>query len=1109
MFKIKSSYGRCKECDRIDDYSCIMDTNTKNLEETDILFVAENPGKLEVEEELPLQGPAGNIFKIPFTKYIEDKLKWTISNTVLCQTNKTNGNTDKPTDDDIDCCKANIYKLVEMCNPKVIFIMGKTPMMAFGVGNEKSKITRLSYNYYDWNGYKVFLTPSPNYYIKNSDKSKEFRDSFKKIRDDILKPQAEGVMSFDMSLDEMIQDPKTQNLIAKNSIFNDPENSDEIWNKIHLFKIDSKYYTDEYRLIDIQHINKKDQLIFIFRDKDNNKIFYEPPRTKNNYYYYRALDTGKLVEKVENLELVFCNFKKRENNLRCFESDVHLNAKHAVDYFMQSKGDPKHDKANILFLDIEVYTFGEKGFPFPQKAEYPISAISMSLDGAPIETFLLHIEDQMEDFDKKVNEYKSKCNGPVNVYTDEPQMVQAFVNRIHELSPDILTAWNMPFDMGYIYNRMRKINLKPSTLSPFDNCFFDNDTNKCIMTGYIIVDMLDIYKSLRESKEENYTLQGVSERILKKGKLQYEGEFYDLYQRDIKTFIEYNRIDVQRLIDLNEKLRHIELIDELRVMASTTWQGVASTTGQAEGLFFKNLREQGMVARNKKYTDKNKEKEKISGAFVKNAIGGIYDWLCDWDFSSLYPNIVRTWNIGPNTFIAKIPPELAFEIIYNNELEKNPDDITNIIYDPLYNNKSNIITHSDLAQYIKDNQATISSSGTLFKGRDLEPSIFFEIYNYLLETRKEYKKKKFNADNETDTLIFHNKQWALKILANSLYGVLLNDFFRFYSKDLGLSITTCGQEASKYCGIHLNQYMETGKLDVDLDFLKKTDDVQKYLAYMDTDSLFIRIGDYIRDNSDKPITVDEIFKTVAELNPILNKTILDDFIKKHNIPVEYSFLELKQEIIADRAYFLNVKKKYAMHIINNEGHECDKLDIKGIEVKRSDYPKYTKEVVQKILDIILYQDTDDIVEMVLEFVEEAKEKATNMILEGNKDIAKPVSFNKPINEYKNIPRGVKGMISWNNLEHETFVPGTKGLEFTITSVDIDNSPTHVHTNFVKNNFLGKKKNFTSIVLPDNVDKLPDYYKPDINHMLTYSIDDRVNALLEPLFKKEDPTMLKW
>ena len=145
MFRIRSSFADCDSCDLKDSYSAIAETNsTDDISKVDVMFIAENPGKDEIKggecrgrkypPGTPLIGKAGAIFREMFEKHIEPlNLKYYITNTVLCATIK-DGKTVNPERETVERCKKNLFKMIDMCRPKLIVAMGTTAMKAFDIG---------------------------------------------------------------------------------------------------------------------------------------------------------------------------------------------------------------------------------------------------------------------------------------------------------------------------------------------------------------------------------------------------------------------------------------------------------------------------------------------------------------------------------------------------------------------------------------------------------------------------------------------------------------------------------------------------------------------------------------------------------------------------------------------------------------------------------------------------------------------------------------------------------------------------------------------------------------------------------------------------------------
>ena len=231
------------------------------------------------------------------------------------------------------------------------------------------------------------------------------------------------------------------------------------------------------------------------------------------------------------------------------------------------------------------------------------------------------------------------------------------------------------------------------------------------------------------------------------------------------------------------------------------------------------------------------------------------------------------------------------------------------------------------------------------------------------------------------------------------------------------------------------------------------------------------------------------------LEDFLNNNLLLKFCDLHNINRDHSKLHLKQEIVAKRGFFFNVKKRYALHVVNQEGREVDEIDFKGIVNRRSDYPSYTKECILKLLDMVLIEDPIPF-DKIYSYIGEIREKMVQLCLKGDSSIAKPVSYAKDDSEYKLNPSHIMGMKLWNDLEYEYFVHGTKGYQYRFFGVDVSKCPDKILKNL---HLITKKNNY--IVVPYEEDGLPEYYNIDLDYCVKFCWDDRVNEILKPVLKR--------
>src|SRR5690606_30285261 len=124
-------------------------------------------------------------------------------------------------------------------------------------------------------------------------------------------------------------------------------------------------------------------------------------------------------------------------------------------------------------------------------------------------------------------------------------------------------------------------------------------------------------------------------------------------------------------------------------------------------------------------------------------------------------------------------------------------------------------------------------------------------------------------------------------------------------------------------------------------------------------------------------------------------------------------------------------------------------DIKGMTLRRSNYPKFTKDKLITLLDMILKEEKLDI-EKINKYVNETKKEAIEECIKGTKDVAGAVNYNKEDHEYKGrIPYQVLAMKAWNQLEYKYFMKGTKGYLFRIHGIDMSLAPDRIIKNMDK------------------------------------------------------------
>jgi len=1065
MFSIKKSFADCMSCSLLNEPSCILETNCKDLEDVEIIFISEFPSKDEIKKEKPLSGKSNILFRKYFEKYKINDMKYLLTNNILCQTEIPELNV-------IENCKENCFNFIKTCKPKLIVLMGDIPANTFQVLPKNSNIVNIRGNFFKWENYDVLLTLNPSFINKQKTLEEKFEEDIKKAAEFILGSTIKG------------EEKINQSILGNEGI--------------HYYKIPDKFYTDEYKLVDIQMLNKANKVLYIFRDKNNKKIYHEE---NDDYYCYQPKEgiPNKKVLKFDEIKQVMVKYKEKAilDPSITYDGDIKLPVKHAHDYYFLNKGEA-NVPLNIMHLDIE--TFCEsKSYSNAVDVKDILAMITYWLNGKYV-TYMIDNKILLKDPNaENVTESAILCKS-------EKELITRFRDDLLKLDPDILSGWNsIGFDFPYIINRAAKLGIIPASFSKYGEIYVDADRRFCDISGFICLDMLDLYKNYSQKKPENNRLGTVGLFELKQDKLDSGSNFGKLFKENVNQSIRYNVRDVSLLVDLDKKLKHIFLMNEMREITNGTFNSAANEMGKVDSIIVSYLKRKGLVSRN---ADIHGVEQKFAGAFVKETITGLHEWIVDFDFTSLYPSIMMTMNIGPDSFVFKFKDKThGYDYLY--DFNNLPDEV-DIIIDPDFTAIEKRLTKQDVKKLQEKDDLIMTINGCFYYQHDYKKSFYNEIEEYLLKSRKVYKNKMFEAEKVKDdesVSLYNVRQLVYKVLANAIYGVQGNKAFRFFNVDLAESITLTGQEALKFSIMAANNMVDSWKtknhilpeLITKQEMYGNLSRNTEYIITGDTDSLFVTYGKIINKKMSQEDKVKQVNEYCVLLQNFLNKDIIEKLTLIHNVKPENNKLFLKNELIIQRGLFVS-KKHYALHIISNEGVQMDTIKSMGLDVKRSDFSRYTKECLTELIELILKSENFS-PSRVRQFIENREKEFIIRIQNGDKSVAKPASFTKDVDDYKVISQNVHSMINWNNLEYNIFAHGSKGYLFKINGIKQDIAPKEVLEKY-NNEFLSKGTKLEVISLPDEELSLPKYYSVNVKAMLEFAWKDRYELLLEPIIGKD-------
>ena len=743
-------------------------------------------------------------------------------------------------------------------------------------------------------------------------------------------------------------------------------------------------------------ISKKDNTVHLWDDKKGYVKFpYQP-------YAYRKRKGGMYKSIYgDELEKVY-KFSPKDPSL--FESDVPAETRVLIDAYEDS--DDSSVGHRVVYYDIEVSTEG--GFPKVDEADKEITAIALYDAAAEQYTaFILDKERRLEDYKKE--------NVEVRGFQDESSLLMHFLTKWEEIQPTIATGWNIDeFDTPYVFNRIKRVlsDREAKRLSPINVCYKNDWSGKIVVAGVSFIDYMVLYKKWNIKQEPSYALGAIGKKVVGMEKITYHGSLDDLYKSDLNKYIEYNLNDVKIIVALEKKLQFIEQARAICHKGHVPYDCFTMSSRFIEGAILMYLRRKGQVAKNKpvdgreEYENQMEQGEEgFEGAYVKDPVPGRYDWVFDLDLTSMYPNIIISLNISPETKIAKAE-NWDFEKYMKGEID------TIQVGSASY-------TKEQFTKLLKSSNYSIASNGVMYNQsfQGVIPEILVKWFDERKDLRK-LAKKHADAKEWEKYEFYDSRQKVQKVLLNSIYGVLGLPIFRFYDKDNASAVTLTGQDIIKTANKAINQY-----------YKKTLNDTENkdYVIYVDTDSCFASALPIIKhkmpdiDLNDEKHMTEAILKVCTEAQKHVNDTF--NVMADRMFNVQKHRFDAKQEVIAKTSFWL-AKKRYAQFIINKGGIECDELEVKGIDVVRTSFPiRFRKFMEQFLQNILRKVPKEEIDESILKFkesmtsysvIEIAKNTSVKFVSQDKVNDYNPKSRH-PFQMIKGAPAQVKAGCYYNDL----------------------------------------------------------------------------------------------
>ncbi len=339
-------------------------------------------------------------------------------------------------------------------------------------------------------------------------------------------------------------------------------------------------------------------------------------------------------------------------------------------------------------------------------------------------------------------------------FATERDLIGAFVERMRQLDPDILTGWNViDFDLRFLAKvaerqRLRlalgrqggSLRLRPSRV-PWGS-------TEASLEGRVVLDGVILLRSSFVTMER-YSLDFVSRQVLGEGKLMSGddrvAEILETFENDRQRFVDYNLQDARLVLDILDELALIDLAMERSRLTGLPVDRVSGSIAAFDFLYLEALQKRRRVAPS--VGAREDEGASNLGGHVLEPEAGIYQNVLVCDFKSLYPSLIRTFQIDPLGYLS----------------DPRPGD------DPI-----------------------VAPNGAAFRRRaGILPGLLDELF-----PRRE------EAKQAGDQVASH----AIKILMNSFYGVLGASGCRFCEPRMASAITAFGREILLWSKARIESY---------------------------------------------------------------------------------------------------------------------------------------------------------------------------------------------------------------------------------------------------------------------------------------------------------------
>ncbi len=457
----------------------------------------------------------------------------------------------------------------------------------------------------------------------------------------------------------------------------------------------------------------------------------------------------------------------------------------------------------------------------------------------------------------------------INWCEDEIDLLSQFETEIQRIDPDVLIGWNViEFDFSVLHARAEALGISLKLGRNKEKMRLrEGNFTRITIPGRVVVDGIDTLKNATYHYD-SFSLANVASIELGEEKLISTDnrleEIIRQFNEEKLSLANYNRQDCILVLRIFEKLKLLDFAVVRSQLTGLELERMGGSVAAFTNLYLPLLHRSGYVAPN--LGDHGLSFDS-PGGYVMSSQPGLYQNILVLDYKSLYPSIMRTFCIDPLGLIEGL---------------KKPD---------------NAIEGFNQAQFSRTE-------------------------HHLPELIRELAATRQIAKDKDQPMLSQ----AIKIIMNSLYGVLGSKGCRFYDPRLSSSITLRGHEIMQTT----KQWIEEWGYEV---------------IYGDTDSTFVRLDDDLNSHDCNEIGT----KLAKKINKCWQIKLLQDYKIDSFLEIEFETHYSPFFMPTIRGKTTGSKKRYVGKV---EKNGASKLVFKGMETVRSDWTELAHKFQTELFEIL-------------------------------------------------------------------------------------------------------------------------------------------------------------